>query len=163
MTLLIAACPMFERKQLLPVLLYVARRWFIINAAMFVCRRINTDNDDDEDDSIGTRPPGRPARYALETHTLGGRGKFFTASEKVENGDVYTFDLPRMTAYVDGCILFFWEWTVTTLPPLQRILIARIDEALQQSLCATPQVICLASVGRSPWPPREHAVSARGT
>ena len=44
------------QKQLLLDLLYVAaRRWFVINAAMFVWRRINSDDDVDEDDSIGTR------------------------------------------------------------------------------------------------------------
>ena len=69
----------------------------------------------------------------------------------------------ELQVWLVGISFFFFELTVTTLPPLQRILIARIDEALQQSLCATPQVICLASVGRSPRPPREHAVSARGT
>ena len=48
---LIAACPMFGQKQLLLVLLYVAAMVHHKRAAMFVCWRINT-----EDDCIGTRP-----------------------------------------------------------------------------------------------------------
>ena len=62
--------------------------------------------------------PGRPPRSkrevcaALETHTLGGGGKFFTASKEVENADI-----PESAHTISLCLLMgkpFWEWAVTT-------------------------------------------------
>ena len=126
---------------------------------MFVWRRINTDDEyDDEDDSIGTCLSRGGMRRVGDTH-LGWQEMFVTESEEVEYLDrvIPDLTLPMIQRIFDDCM----SGKMRIIPTLRRILAARIDEALQ-SLRATSDMsgVGVLRLQRPVWPPKVHAVSS---